>query len=81
MKINVNNYVKIKLTEVGKKHAKEKYFKSFNYNPPYEYSDPKEDIDGYSEWQLWELMATFGDILYNGCQIPFENIIEIIDEE
>lgn len=81
MKFNVNNHVKVKLTEVGKKHAKEKYLKLFNYNPPYEYSEPTEDVDGYSEWQLWELMATFGDILYNGCKIPFETIIEIVVDE
>lgn len=32
----------------------------------------KVNVDGFSEWQLWELMSIFGSYLYNGSSIPFE---------
>lgn len=65
--LNVNEVVKVKLTDHGRAILlKEKYPKH-------------EDSLGYSEWQLWELMSIFGEHLYNGCELTFENEI-IINE-
>lgn len=67
MKFNVNNYVKVKLTERGKAiMKKEGVLREY-----------KADKDGFSKWQLWELMRVFGNYLFNGCEIPFEMEIEI----
>ena len=37
-----------------------------------------EDKKGWSRWQLWCLMAEFGDHLYHGCVPPFDPDIKII---
>ncbi len=78
MKFNINHEVKVRLTNVGRnvlkkqdEDMKKKYdFKKFH-------SMPQEDEEGWSTWQLWNLMQTFGSELYNGCQVPFETTIEI----
>jgi hypothetical protein len=36
--------------------------------------------DGWSRWQLWDLISTFGGHLHIGCEIPFETNIEIPEE-
>lgn len=63
--LNVNETVKVKLTDRGRAILlKEKYPKD-------------EDSLGYSKWRLWELMSIFGEHLYNGCELTFENEIII----
>ena len=62
---NVNDYVLVKLTPVGKDLLKK------NDRPI-----PDENSEGWSRWQLWELASAFGDHMYNGCQIPFETSIQ-----
>jgi hypothetical protein len=32
------------------------------------------------EWQLWDLMHTFGPVLSNGMPIPFETEIELLGD-
>ena len=66
MNFNVNDYVRVRLTQVGRDHlARIK-------RPP-----PDEDESGWSRWQLWDLMHVFGARCFNGCSIPFETSIEI----
>jgi hypothetical protein len=69
MKFNVNNLVRVKLTDHGKKILQND---AINL--------PKEDKDGWSEWQLWGLMSNFGQYLYNGCELPFEINIEFFED-
>jgi len=64
---NINDMVKVKLTEYGKKVLFEDYRKHYNMEPIY-----KENKDGTSEWQLWNLMHLFGPYMYNGGK----NVIE-----
>lgn len=40
------------------------------------YIPPVEDSDGWSSWQLWNLMQELGPHIYIGCEIPFETTIE-----
>ncbi len=76
MKFNINNYVKVKLTDRGRKiledqHAEIK--KSLpNAEPLY-----IPDEDGFVRFQLWELISTFGKHIYHGCDIPFETTIDL----
>lgn len=80
IKFNINDKVKVKLTDFGRSEYK-KILDERRKNAPHEYNDlfkmPIEK-DGYSEWQLWILMANFGHLFFNGCEIPFEdNIIKL----
>ena len=75
---NVNYYIHVKLTDVGKKELKRQYdelnnkFKSIlgPYNPP------KEDNDGWSKFQMHSLMHKFGHMMVLGCLPPFETEIK-----
>lgn len=81
MEFNVNDKVRVRLTHHGRdilrgivadyrqKHPKANALFLF----------PQESDDGWSEWQLWELMSTFGEHCYNGCEVPFETTINIPD--
>ena len=71
IEFNVNNYVWIRLTPFGKEIVKK-----WKEEIPLRVI-PEEDEDGWAQWQLWELMNTFGEYLYNGGTIPFEMNIRI----
>lgn len=68
MKINVNDKVRLKLTEHGQiATAMCEYLK---YDKP--------DADGWLELHLWEAMLVFGPFMFNGNpNIPFETNIEL----
>ena len=66
MKFDINDEVKIRLTDYGRKILKsKKYLALIN-----------EDKNGWSEWQLWLLMDIFGGYLFKS-EIPFEATIDI----
>lgn len=90
MKFNINDYVKVKLTDYGKLCLKKNYDDMMEFLKSWygddmekyswlEFKLPEEDGEGYSEWQLWKLMQEFGKYCENGFTIPFET--EIIIEE
>lgn len=58
--LNINSTVKVKLTETGKQILKQEHEKSFGVNSPKFPFILNEDIFGYSEFQLWDLMEKFG---------------------
>jgi hypothetical protein len=58
--INLNEYVKVKLTDSGQDVLAMQQLRR------------QQDADGYIKFQLWELMNIFGVHVYNGCSIPFE---------
>lgn len=68
LKFNINEYVWVQLNERGKQILGDtrKYTAT-------------EDADGWSRWQLWDLMATFGPHIYLGCLMPFETTIRLAD--
>ena len=73
---NINNYVKVKLTEKGK-YIYYHRFDDISLSPiELEYDD-----EGYVEFQLWHLMQIFGEHLFNGCDIPFETTIKFKKED
>jgi len=85
MKFNINNYVKVKLTQVGidelkRQHEEQKIaHERLRSQGIDDFVLPKVDADGYSEFQLFNLMAIFGDLMWEGLASPFE--IEIIIDE
>lgn len=68
---NINHYVSVKLTPIGEEIVRKHW-------APYSKTYPtwlKPDAEGWTQFQLWELMNLFGPFLDNGCQVPFETTI------
>ena len=83
MKMNINNHVKVKLTTYGKEilHRQFDEFHESYLSVFREFVLPNEDADGWSEWQMWYLMKTFGGYISLGRDVPFETEIEIVEGE
>ena len=68
---NINNPVKVRLTDFGKRVLGK-----------HQLMMHRPDEDGYSEFQLWDLMSIYGPHLFNGAlSLPFEPTIKIDDED
>jgi len=83
MKFNINNNVKVQLTETGKKILREnfdKLYTDYGRNPP-KFKLPKEDKNGWSIWQLWVLINEFGNHMHMGFDLPFKTVIDISEKE
>ena len=84
---NINDYVKVKLTEKGKYIYYHRFDDINEENLKGGYKtiiNPIEleyDDEGYTEFQLWHLMEIFGKHLFNGCNIPFETTIKFKGEQ
>jgi hypothetical protein len=82
VEVNLNHDVWVKLTDGGKAEHRRQYENfaeewpelGVEYNPP-------EETDGWSRWQLWCLMQTFGPKMCNGCNVPFETTIRIVNKD
>lgn len=74
---NINHHVRVKLTALGRKHLSE-IGELWRLEPGH--SNAVDDATGFSEWQLWDLMATFGPVLYMGGGVPFETEIELVPD-
>ena len=83
IKFNINDYVWVKLTDVGRKLLKEQHEK-FNKlmescgGPATPYQPPIE-IDGWSKWQMWDLFHRLGGQLKMGFDLPFVSNILLED--
>jgi hypothetical protein len=79
MQFNLNEIVKVKLTDVGKKIFYE-LDKNFNWKiseivDTSIYSN-RIDNDGYVDMQMWEVMHLFGNHMKLGMDLPIEmNVI------
>lgn len=77
MKINLNESVKVKLTDLGKEIFYHQYDR-INQIAGREICKPmfpKEDENGYSEFQLWYFIQLYGK--YIGMTLP--NVIEPLE--
>lgn len=71
---NVNNEVWVRLTDEGRRQLNRN--REGSALPHGKFPGlPVEDADGFSKWQLWDLMSQFGPHMFNGCEIPFETEI------
>ena len=83
---NINNTVKVKLTELGKQMLEKDYNEFWSAHgaggrlDKYPYEPPKEDKDGYVEFQLWSLMYQLGRYHILGCELVIDTVI-LIDEK
>ncbi len=66
--INLNEHIKVKLTDYGKEIYYHQYDCINNYHereiitPHF----PKEDSEGYSVFQLWDFMRLYGEYMHLG---------------
>lgn len=77
VKFNVNHEVRVKLTEHGLKILKQQHDELFMraMRAPI-WQPPAVDAEGYSKFQLHDLMYTFGECMLLGNSIlPFETEI------
>ena len=74
---NINNEVKVKLTAEALAIHRRK-FEELHKTYPHalgEYAPPKVDADGWSKFQLWQLMHDFGPHMFCGSDQLFEDNI------
>lgn len=81
IKVNINDNVRVRLTEHGRKLHREWWLRWYGELSAYPYQAPGEDADGWSRWQLWNLMSVFGEHMYMGGPLPFLTEIEIPNNE
>lgn len=77
--INVNDLVRVKLTNEGRailRHRK-KIMTIKYYDLSGLFDLPEEDSNGWSEWKLRDLMVTFNDSILSSFSIPFETEIQV----
>lgn len=65
-KHNVNNQVKVKLTKKGQEILDARYSKWDLIN------QITADDKGYTSFQMHDLMATFGEYMILGYEVPFD---------
>lgn len=83
---NINNKIKVKLTERGKAILENEVADTMNLLKIFKFTSDDyfpypEDVDGYTEFQLWNFIRIFGNYFYVGCPLIIEgNEIVFIDE-
>lgn len=72
---NINQYVKVRLTDHGRKILRDNYEGLKAYcggSLRFEYRPPDEDKSGWSKWQAWRLMEEFGPHIGVSSKHPFD---------
>jgi len=82
MKINLNDKIKVKLTQHGQDIYYQQYSELNNFYHK-EISEPRyaqKDSDGYSTFQLWNFINTFGSYIGMGKDNVISPVELIYDE-
>lgn len=82
MKFNMNNYIRVQLTDEGRRIHRANHAALLSALPvesaaAFPYQPPVEDADGWSRWQGWHLMREFGAWLSITREPPFNLTVEI----
>jgi hypothetical protein len=79
--VNLNDHVLVRLTSHGLKKHRKQYdalAACFGGRLSWKYTRPKVDADGWSRWQLHDLIRTFGPVMpFTASPLPFEPEIRI----
>lgn len=81
-KVSLNDYVRVKLNECGRLILKQQRKELNEFMQEKGFSgfgelEIKEDAEGYTQFQLWHLMETFGPYMGLTLAMPFEMEIKI----
>ena len=75
---NINEYIAVQLTDAGRAEHKRQHDELKKVIPKLgEYTPPKEDDNGWSKWQAWSLMNTFGHMVRPAFDPPFSTMVRI----
>lgn len=74
MKFNINKYVKVRVTPYGRSLLEKQHAELMEMIPECGRHPFRLDIDqdGYSKFQLWDLMSRLGQYCQMGVEQPFE---------
>jgi len=83
IKFNINEYVHVQLNKSGLDEIKKQHDKLKKSFPNLScLKMPEEDDNGWSKWQMHDLMSTFGNVITMGMEPPFNTNIRIeVDNE
>ena len=84
MDFNINDKVRVKLTDCGRQALASQhveFWASVGRTAPYPHTPPKEDAEGWSEWQLHSLMNELGHLCRIGGPVPFETTIQMVERK
>lgn len=74
---NMNDYVRIKLTDHGKEVYRKYWADRLPTHPP---PQPHYDSEGWITMQLWVVMQYFGAAMGNGLPVPFDTEMELVGQ-
>jgi hypothetical protein len=78
VQFNVNELVRVRLTEYGRKVLREQHDELRRTFPNLSaYAEPRTDADGFTSFQLWSLMESLGPYCGLACPLPFETTIRL----
>lgn len=83
MIFNINEYIKVRLTDYGRKmHRKnyDEFWGKIAVPRIIDYIPPIEDEDGWSTWQMWTFMEQFGRYMRLGEKNVIETNIIIVED-
>jgi hypothetical protein len=85
VEFNINGFVRVRLTAHGRQIVRARYDalgNSYGKKVPFAFELPKEDSDGFSTWQMHELISVFGPRMASiTLPIPFDTTIRINRDE
>lgn len=74
---NINEYIWVKLNECGIKELERQYTELKESMPLLpKYTPPVIDSDGYTKFQGWNLMNTFGHMMRPTMEPPFDTNVK-----
>jgi hypothetical protein len=85
IKFNINHQVKVKVTDYGYEAWLEHENRFVMYSSTYpittiEELKAKVDTDGYTTFQMWDMMAIFGPKMSMGFKIPIDTNVILLPE-
>ena len=75
---NLNQHVYVQLTDVGRRKLRSDYYSNDDVNKHLSaYKPPEEDEDGWSRWQMHDLIEKFGGQFYFNFDFPYSLTIKL----
>lgn len=85
MLFNVNHYVRLRLTDEGRRIHRANYDGLMSGMPSHvrdtiPYVPPETDAEGWSKFQMWDAMRIFGPWMAMTARNPFDLTIDIVEQ-
>lgn len=78
IEFNLNDYCWVQLTDLGRKKLKRQHDElNKEHNGFFGEYKLDEDSEGWSHWQMHEIMNKLGHMLINGVDVPFMPTIRL----